>query len=80
MVGEFILEPQNKESTLFGMRPFVCYNFRHTYATDALANGVPAAQVAELLGHASIRMVETHYGHLGQKVGHMRDAARRAAT
>ena len=62
------------------LKHFVCYNVRHTYATDALANGVSAAQVAELLGHSSIRMVEQHYGHLGQKVAAMRDAAREAAN
>jgi integrase len=62
------------------LRHFVCYNLRHTFATDALANGVPAAQVAELLGHNSIRMVEQHYGHLGQKVDHMRQAAQKAAS
>lgn len=60
------------------LKHFVCYNFRHTYATDALANGVPAAQVAELLGHASIRMVEQHYAHLGQKMETMREAAAKA--
>jgi len=62
------------------LKHFVCYNFRHTYATDALANGVTAAQVAELLGHNSIRMVEQHYGHLSQKVSAMREAAAKAAT
>jgi len=60
------------------LKHFVCYNFRHTYATDALANGVTAAQVAELLGHNSIRMVEQHYGHLSQKVVSMREAANKA--
>jgi len=62
------------------LKHFVCYNLRHTYATDALARGVSAAQVAELLGHTSIRMVEQHYGHLGQKVDQMRDAARKASA
>lgn len=62
------------------LRHFVCYNLRHTYATDAMANGVPAAQVAELLGHNSIRMVKQHYAHLSQKVSHMREAAAKAAT
>jgi integrase len=28
------------------------YGFRHTFATDALCNGFPDAQVAELLGHS----------------------------
>jgi integrase len=60
------------------LKHFVCYNVRHTFATDALAYGVPAAQVAELLGHSSIRRVEQHYGHLNQKVDQMRQAAIRA--
>lgn len=60
------------------LRHFVCYNLRHTFATDALARGVSAAQVAELLGHSSIRMVEQHYGHLNQKVDQMRQAAIKA--
>jgi integrase len=61
------------------LKHFVCYNLRHSYATDALANGVSAAQVAELLGHNSIRMIEQHYGHLGQKVSATREAAAKAA-
>ena len=62
------------------LKHFVCYNLRHTYATDALDNGVGIAQVAELLGHTEHRMVSKHYGHLSQKVAHMRDAAAKAAT
>jgi integrase/recombinase XerD len=62
------------------LKHFVCYNLRHTSATDALANDVPAAKVAELLGHSSTRMIEQHYGHLSQKVEHMREAARKAAS
>lgn len=57
---------------------FVCYSVRHSYASDALENGVGIAQVAELLGHTDTRMVSRHYGHLGQKVAHMKDAARKA--
>jgi integrase len=62
------------------LKHFVCYNLRHTYATEALAKGVPVAQVAELLGHNSIRMIEQHYGHLNQKVEQMREAATKAAS
>jgi integrase len=43
------------------------YGFRHSFATDALANGLPEAHVAELLGHTSTKMLQTHYGHLGTK-------------
>lgn len=47
------------------------YGFRHSFATDGLANGLPETHVAELLGHASTKMVATHYGHLGAKVRQM---------
>jgi integrase len=57
----------------------IAYTLRHTFATDALANGVPAATVAELIGHKDIHMLQEHYGHLSQKVSHMREAARKAA-
>jgi integrase len=46
------------------LKPFVCYNLRHTFATQALVNGVGVAQVAELLGHTSTEMVSQIYGHL----------------
>jgi len=57
----------------------VAYTYRHSYATDALENGVGIAQVAELLGHTDTRMVSRNYGHLNQKVAHMREAAKKAA-
>jgi integrase len=40
------------------------YGYRHTFATDALASGVPDAQVAELLGHQGTAMLHKHYAHL----------------
>jgi integrase len=58
---------------------FVCYNLRHTFATQALLNGVGVAQVAELLGHTSTEMVSKVYGHLAGEVAHMREAARKAS-
>jgi len=57
---------------------FISYSFRSTYATNALENGVGIAQVAELLGHTSTDMVMRHYGHLSQKVQHMREMAAKA--
>ncbi|QEL17781.1 tyrosine-type recombinase/integrase [Limnoglobus roseus] len=62
------------------LKHFVCYNVRHTYATNALVNGVGVAQVAELLGHTSTEMVSSTYGHLAEQVQHMRDAARKAIS
>jgi integrase len=47
-----------------GVKHAVAYGYRHTFATDALANGVPDAQVAELLGHSGTAMLHKHYSHL----------------
>jgi integrase len=57
----------------------ISYTMRHSFATQALVNGVGIAQVAELMGHADTSMVSQHYAHLAGKVDHMREAARRAA-
>jgi integrase len=42
----------------------MAYGYRHTFATDSLANGVPDAHVAELLGHSGTAMLHRHYSHL----------------
>jgi integrase len=60
------------------LRGVVSYTARHTYCTEALANGVGVMEVAELLGHKGTAMVEAHYAHLDQKTQHMLDAAKRA--
>jgi integrase len=60
------------------LKGVVAYAYRHSYATEALENGVGIAQVAELLGHVDTRMVSRNYGHLSQKVKHMREAAAKA--
>lgn len=62
------------------LKHFVCYNVRHTFATNALVKGVGVAQVAELLGHSSTEMVSKTYGHLAEQVAHMREAALKAAS
>src|SRR5262249_10940502 len=45
----------------------IAYGYRHTFATDALASGVPDAQVAALLGHSGTSMLHKHYAHLLSK-------------
>jgi integrase len=47
-----------------GIPHVTAYGYRHSFATDALANGVPDAQVAELLGHSGTAMLHRHYSHL----------------
>jgi integrase len=56
------------------------YGYRHTFATDALANGVPDAQVAELLGHSGTAMLHRHYAHLTTRAKALRDALGRVRS
>jgi site-specific recombinase XerD len=53
---------------------------RYTFATEALANGVSLAQVAELMEHTSTEMVWSVSGHLADRLSYVRDAARKAVT
>ena len=56
----------------------ISYTMRHSFATQALVNGVGTAHVAELMGHVDTSMVSQHYAHLAGNVQHMREVARRA--
>jgi len=60
------------------LKGVVAYCYRHTFATNALANGESPAIVAELLGHKDITMLQEHYSHLSQKTAELRRAAARA--
>jgi len=62
------------------LKHFVAYNYRATFATNALENGVGIAQVAELLGHADTTMVSKHYSMLSERVQHLREMATKAAA
>ena len=57
-----------------GLEKAIAYGYRHTFATDALANGIPDAHVAELLGHSGTAMLHKHYSHLGAKADAVRAA------
>ena len=57
-----------------GIEGTVAYGYRHTFATDALVDGVPDAQVAALLGHASTAMLHRHYRHLTSQAQTLKDA------
>jgi integrase len=51
------------------------YGYRHGYATQALANGIPDAVVAALLGHTGTQMLHKHYSHLTSRADVLRQAA-----
>jgi integrase len=40
--------------------------FRHSFATEALRRGMNPIQLAKILGHTSLRMIERTYSHLDQ--------------
>ena len=52
----------------------IAYGYRHTFATDALARGVPDAQVSALLGHSNTAMLHKHYAHLPARSQVLREA------
>jgi integrase len=54
------------------------YVLRHTYAKEALGNGLSGPVVASLLGHKSTKMIDEHYSHLDQQGELLKEAARRA--
>jgi len=58
----------------------IAYAQRHTFATKALAAGVPDAVVAELLGHTGTAMVAKHYGHLNQRSRELREAVEKVSN
>jgi integrase len=57
-----------------GVRKVTPYGYRHSWATDALAKGVPDAHVAELLGHSGTAMLHKHYSHLTDRARALKDA------
>lgn len=50
----------------------VAYAYRHTFATDALEQGIAPQFVAELLGHGNLDMLVAHYNQLHQKSDKLR--------
>ncbi len=70
--------PPEEQETFPDLSGVTAYTFRHTYATQALINGLPTAVVAQLLGHRSTRMLEEHYSHLDQAAEVLKKAARQA--
>jgi integrase len=57
------------------------HDLRHTFASTALAEGMPISEVSRRLGHKSITITVDLYGHLVPEAdGRARDALDRAFT
>jgi integrase len=70
--------PDERRHEIPDLTGLTAYVLRHTYATQALANGLSGPVVASLLGHRSTRMIDEHYSHLDQRGDLLMEAARRA--
>ena len=44
--------------------PITFHGLRHSFASALIKAGTPLVYVAQSLGHASIAMVQSHYGHI----------------
>jgi site-specific recombinase XerD len=61
---------RNLRQKLPNLKDVIRYTMRHSFATQALVNGVGIAQVAELMGHTDTEMVSKVYCHLAAAVYH----------
>jgi integrase len=71
--------PSHRRHEVPDLSGLTAYVLRHTYATQALANGVSAPMVAALLGHRSTKMLDEHYSHLDQRGELLTEAAMQAS-
>jgi integrase/recombinase XerC len=53
------------------------YTYRHSFVTDALEQGVPVTDVAELVNHANVQSTMV-YNHISQRTEHLRRQAAKA--
>lgn len=77
--GQFLAEirhPWKRIQKRAGLDAVRLHDLRHTYASNALANGVPLEVVGKLLGHTQYQTT-LRYAHLAD--GHLREAAAHVA-
>jgi integrase len=53
-----------------GIRVRAQHDLRHTFASLHLSNGTPIAYVSQWMGHSTIELTVSQYGHLQPKQGH----------
>lgn len=71
--------PPDRRHEVPDLTGLTAYVLRHTYATQALANGLSGPVVAALLGHTTTKMIDEHYSHLDQRGELLKEAARQAS-
>jgi integrase len=59
-------------------KKFALVDFRHSFTTRSLKNGVDAVTLSFLLGHADTSMLAKTYAHLDLDAGHLHNALGRA--
>lgn len=69
-----VVQAMRKISKVVGSK-VTAGQYRHTFTTSALVQGVPIATVSQLLGHSSTAMVSRVYGHLSEEIEHLKKAA-----
>jgi integrase len=74
---ETLYDAIKKARTKANLPHAICYGMRHSYATRALASGVPDALVSALLGHQGTAMLHRHYSHLTSRMDVLKEAARK---
>lgn len=60
-------------------RKYALVDFRHSFTTRALKEGVDPVTLSFLLGHSDTSMLAKTYAHLGQETGHLRGALDKAS-
>lgn len=63
-----------------GINGLCAYGIRHSYATEALKNGVDSVSLAVLMGHKDVSMIARNYQHLAKNIPYLREQAKRARS
>jgi integrase/recombinase XerD len=56
------------------------YTIRHTFATDAILQGVDLITIKELMGHEDLHMLEKIYQHVKKRGDHLRAGLMKATS